>query len=49
MKNRNPVNIFNGAKFKEIKIDSSNLISIKYYQNSQNITKPFIKPISKIF
>jgi len=49
MKNREPVNIFNNQKFKELKIDSSNLVSIKKYKNSFNISKPFIKPISKIY
>lgn len=49
MKSKEPVNIFNSPKFKEIKIDSSNLVSIKKYKNSYNIAKPFTKPISKIF
>jgi hypothetical protein len=53
---RKPINIFNGLKI-EIKnnnqIDNfdkpkSKLVSIKAYQNSRNITKPFVKPISKI-
>jgi hypothetical protein len=54
--NRKPINIFNGLKT-EIQNNSinqidkkpiSNLVAIKAYQNSRNITKPFIKPISKI-
>jgi len=49
MKAKNPVNIVNSPKFKQIVIDSSNLVSIKKYKNSFNITKPFTKPISKIY
>ena len=49
MKDKEPINIFNGQKFKELKIDSSNLVSIEKYKNSFNITKPFTKPISKIY
>lgn len=54
--NRKPINIFNGLKI-EIQnnninqIDKktvSNLVAIKAFQNSKNITKPFVKPISKI-
>lgn len=54
MKNKKPVNVFNGLKT-EIKNNNqiqekpkSRLVAIKAYQNSQNITKPFVKPISKI-
>lgn len=53
-KNKKPINVFNGLKSK-ISIQSQtqikseiNLINIKAYQNSQNISKPFVKPISKI-
>lgn len=49
MKKKDPVNIFNGLKFKEIVIDTSHQVSIKAFKNSHNITKPFTKPISKIF
>lgn len=49
MKHKNPVNVINGEKFEELILDSSNLVSIKAYKNSKNITKPFTKPISKIF
>ncbi len=49
MKQKDPVNVYNGLKFKEVEINSSNLVSIKAYKNSYNITKPFTKPISKIF
>jgi hypothetical protein len=56
MKNKNPINVFNGLK-SEIQHDSSGqprektksrLVPIKDFQNAQNITKPFVKPISKI-
>jgi hypothetical protein len=54
MENKKPINIFNGLKFKvnnesqnQIK-PKSKLIAIQFYQNSRNISKPFIKPISKI-
>ncbi|PKV48685.1 hypothetical protein ATE84_0691 [Aquimarina sp. MAR_2010_214] len=49
MKSKDPVNIFNDKKYKEVVSDSSHLVSIKAYKNSYNITKPFVKPISKIF
>lgn len=54
--NRKPINIYNGLKI-EIQNNSVNqiekkpvnrLVAIKAYQNSKNITKPFVKPISKI-
>ncbi len=52
MENKKPVNIFNGLKVnKELQNQTkhkSNLITIQSYQNSRNISKPFIKPISKI-
>ncbi|SEP04803.1 hypothetical protein SAMN05444671_4516 [Flavobacterium sp. CF108] len=54
MENKKPINIFNGLKSKVEKdflekIDPvSNLITIQSYQNSKNISKPFVKPISKI-
>jgi hypothetical protein len=54
MEDKKPVNIFNGLKFKinnetvNLAKPKSNLITIKAYQNSKNITKPFVKPISKI-
>ena len=56
MNTRKPINIFNGLKIKNQKGNQnlnqerpkSNLIAIKAYQNSRNITKPFVKPISKI-
>ncbi|WP_293871603.1 hypothetical protein [Flavobacterium sp.] len=52
MEHKKPINIFNGLKFKansdnQIK-PKSNLVAIHFYQNSRNITKPFVKPISKI-
>lgn len=54
MKNKKPINVFNGLKSvvnrdsrKQIK-PKSNLIAIEAYQNSKNISKPFVKPISKI-
>lgn len=52
MEVKKPVNVFNGLKSK---IDTqksiqpkSNLIAINAYKNSRNITKAFVKPISKI-
>lgn len=50
---RHPVNVYNGLKLEKIKKSNqnkvlSNLIDIKEYQNSKNITKTFYKPISKI-
>lgn len=54
MKSKNPINVFNGLKSKVNKEDQnhlkseSNLITIQIYQNSKNISKPFVKPISKI-
>ncbi len=54
MENKKPINIFNGLKFKVNNepqnqiIAKSKLITIQYYQNSRNISKPFVKPISKI-
>jgi len=52
MENKKPVNIFNGLKFPDTapiqrKING-NLITIQFYQNSKNIIKPFVKPISRI-
>lgn len=56
MENKKPINVFNGLKSKveretqpetEMK-PKSNLITIQAYQNSRNISKPFVKPISKI-
>ncbi len=54
MKNKKPINIFNGLKTKvnteiqHIQQQKTNLVSINSYQNPRNITKPFVKPISKI-
>lgn len=52
MENKKPINVFNGLKSKvdkEFQIKpKSNLIAIQSYQNSKNIAKPFVKPISKI-
>jgi hypothetical protein len=55
MKNKNPINIFNGLKseiqnnHKQVQEKpKSRLVAINAYQNSRNITKPFVKPISKI-
>lgn len=56
MKNQKPINIFNGLKVKiqnnlQSQIQEkpkSKLVAINAYQNSRNITKPFVKPISKI-
>ncbi|WP_161595789.1 hypothetical protein [Flavobacterium pectinovorum] len=54
MENKKPINIFNGLKSKVDKQPQnqtkpkSNLIAIRFYQNSKNISKPFVKPISKI-
>ncbi|WP_445711053.1 hypothetical protein [Flavobacterium sp.] len=54
MENKKPINVFNGLK---VKIQNENqsqekpkskLVAINAYQNSRNITKPFVKPISKI-
>lgn len=54
MENKKPINVFNGLKSKvndepqnQTK-PKSNLIAIQSYQNSRNISKPFVKPISKI-
>lgn len=52
MEIKNPINVFNGLKWKieeqNHEKPKSNLIAINAYKNSCNITKPFIKPISKI-
>ncbi len=56
MESKKPINIFNGLKIeiqnhKQIQIQGkpkSRLVPIAIFQNSRNITKPFIKPISKI-
>lgn len=56
MKKQKPINIFNGLKVKiqnnlqsQIQEEpKSKLVAINAYQNSRNITKPFVKPISKI-
>jgi hypothetical protein len=55
MKNKKPINIYNGLRIEIEKNQSpaqekpkSKLVTIKSYQNSRNITKPFVKPISKI-
>lgn len=56
MESKKPINIFNGLKveiqnYKRIQIlekPKTKLVAIKAYQNSRNITKPFVKPISKI-
>lgn len=54
MENKKPINVYNGLKIKIDKqghnkiINKTNLISITAFKNSRNITKPFIKPISKI-
>ncbi|WP_161794117.1 hypothetical protein [Flavobacterium sp. 316] len=56
MENKKPINVFNGLKVKtqnetQNKIQEkpkSKLVAINAYQNSRNITKPFVKPISKI-
>lgn len=52
MENKKPINIFNGLKFKNDgqnkEKPKSNLVAINAYKNSRNITKPFVKPISKI-
>ena len=52
---RKPINIFNGLKSEKQNSNINNnekpisrLIAIKAFQNSRNITKPFVKPISKI-
>lgn len=55
MKNKKPINIYNGLRI-EIQNNQnqaqekpkSKLVAISAYQNSRNITKPFVKPISKI-
>jgi hypothetical protein len=54
MENKKPINVFNGLKSEitngiqnQIK-PQKNLIAIQAYQNSKNIAKPFVKPISKI-
>lgn len=52
MESKKPINIFNGLKLKVERetqpLPKNNLITIQAYQNSKNISKPFIKPISKI-
>lgn len=52
MEIKNPINVYNGLKWKieEPKQEKpkSNLIAINAYKNSRNITKPFVKHISKI-
>ncbi len=51
---KKPINIHNGLKFKLEKNNEtkekfkSSLIAISSFQNSKNISKPFVKPISKI-
>lgn len=46
---KKPVNTLNGKKSKEIIMNLTHTVSIKVFKNSHNITKPFTKPISKIF
>ena len=54
MEYKKPVNIFNGLKVSH-KVKKSQkalldpLVAIKSFQNPRNITKPFVKPISKLF
>lgn len=54
MENKKPINVFNGLKSKVtqesqlVSLKETTLIEIQAYQNSLNITKPFVKPISKI-
>lgn len=54
MENKKPINVFNGLKTKisnetqNLHVQKTNLVAINGYQNSKNITKPFVKPISKI-
>ncbi|MCZ8330343.1 MAG: hypothetical protein O9282_03420 [Flavobacterium sp.] len=54
MEDKKPINVFNGLKSKimsnsqSINIKQTTLVAINKYQNSRNITKPFVKPISKI-
>ena len=48
MKHKDPVNVFNGLKYKKITLDNSTFVSIKAYKSAHNVTKPFNKPISKI-
>lgn len=56
MESKKPINIFNGLKVEiqnhyQIQLQNkpqSKLIAIAEFHNSRNITKPFIKPISKI-
>ena len=54
MENKKPINVLNGLKSKvnresQIPIKpNSDFIAIDFYQNSKNISKPFVKPISKI-
>ncbi|QSB25386.1 hypothetical protein [Flavobacterium sp. CLA17] len=54
MENKHPINVFNGLKYKSNTgfpnktKPKSTLIAMQVYQNSQNIVKPFVKPISKI-
>ena len=55
MKHKDPVNIYNGLKFKhessKPKEQSipSHLVAMKAYKNASNLSKPFVKPITKIF
>lgn len=58
MENKKPFNVFNGLKTKlnqepdkpkDTEEEKKNsFIAIEAYQNSRNISKPFVKPISKI-
>lgn len=56
MESKKPINIFNGLKIEnQVNYQSQNqekleskLVAVKAYQNSRNITKSFVKPISKI-
>lgn len=54
MGNKKPINVLNGLKSKvnresqNLIKPKSDLIAIGFYQNSKNISKPFVKPISKI-
>ena len=54
MENKNPINVFNGLKTKiskepkDTEVKKNNFIAIQAFQNSRNISKPFVKPISKI-
>lgn len=48
MKHKDPVNTFNGLKYKKITLDNSKFVPMKAFKSSHNVTRALNKPISKI-